>query len=166
MTDSLTPAQRHRCMSRIRSRDTKTEMLVRRYLFSHGLRYRVNDRRLPGTPDIVLRRYRTCIFINGCFWHGHENCRYYQLPKSNTAFWQSKIEGNRRRDEETYGQLHEMGWNVIRIWGCQLKPAERKQTLEALLVKLGQFLLVDYGSQDECERLVAEEASYYGKRRM
>ena len=87
MTDKLTPEQRHRCMSRIRSKNTRPEILVRKFLFAHGFRYRVNVRNLPGTPDIVLRRFKTVIFINGCFWHGHEGCRYYVLPKSNVEFW-------------------------------------------------------------------------------
>ena len=92
MADKLTPEQRHRCMASIRSKDTKPEMLVRRYLFARGFRYRVNVKRLPGTPDIVLRKYRTVIFINGCFWHGHEDCPYFVLPKTNTPFWKAKIE--------------------------------------------------------------------------
>lgn len=95
MTDVLNPEQRHNCMSRIRSKDTKPEMLVRKYLFAHGFRYRVNVKSLPGTPDIVLKKYQTVIFINGCFWHGHEGCKYFILPKTNVDFWSNKIEGNK-----------------------------------------------------------------------
>lgn len=98
--DKMTPEQRHHCMSSIRSKNTKPEMVVRRYLFSRGFRFRVNVKRLPGTPDIVLRKYRTVIFVNGCFWHGHEGCKYFVLPKSNVEFWKDKIERNRRRDVE------------------------------------------------------------------
>ena len=116
MADRMTKEQRHRCMSRIKGRDTKPEMLVRRYLHSHGYRYRVNVRRLPGTPDIVLRKYKTAIFINGCFWHGHEGCRYYVPPKSDSQFWQQKIERNKQRDIEKRIQLRLLGWHTIIIW--------------------------------------------------
>lgn len=112
MADKMTKEQRHRCMSRIKGRDTKPEMLVRRYLHSRGYRYRVNVRSLPGTPDIVLRKYRTVIFINGCFWHGHEDCRYFVLPKSNTQYWQQKIERNKERDVEKRIQLRLLGWHT------------------------------------------------------
>jgi len=98
MADRMTPEQRHRCMSAIRGKDTKPEMMVRRYLFAKGLRYRVNNRKLPGTPDIVLKKYKTVVFIDGCFWHGHEGCRYYKLPKTNEYFWRHKIAMNMARD--------------------------------------------------------------------
>ena len=116
MADKMTKEQRHRCMSRIKGKDTKPEMLVRRYLHSRGYRYRVNVRRLPGAPDIVLRKYRTVIFINGCFWHGHEGCRYYVPPKNNSQFWQQKIERNKQRDMEKRIQLRLLGWHTIIIW--------------------------------------------------
>ena len=99
-------------------------MVVRRYLFSRGFRFRVNVKRLPGTPDIVLRKYRTVIFVNGCFWHGHEGCKYFVLPKSNVEFWKDKIERNRRRDLKERIQLRYMGWHVMQVWECQLKPKE------------------------------------------
>ena len=92
MTDTFTPEQRSRNMAAIRGKDTKPEMIVRKYLFSRGLRFRVQVRKLPGTPDIVLPKYRTAIFVNGCFWHGHEECKYFRLPKSNVEFWAEKIE--------------------------------------------------------------------------
>ena len=98
MTDIMTREQRSRCMSAIRGKDTKPEMTVRKYLFSRGLRFRLQVKKLPGRPDIVLPKYRTVIFVDGCFWHGHEGCRYYRLPKSNVEFWQNKISRNIERD--------------------------------------------------------------------
>ena len=144
MTDKLTPEQRHRCMSRIRSKNTRPEILVRKFLFAHGFRYRVNVRNLPGTPDIVLRRFKTVIFINGCFWHGHEGCRYYVLPKSNVEFWERKIERNRNRDTANQMRLRLMGWSVVQIWECQLKPRKRRDTLEGLLSILIRQVLHTY----------------------
>ena len=107
MADKMTKEQRHRCMASIKGKDTKPEMLVRHYLHSRGYRYRVNVRRLP------LRKYRTVIFINGCFWHGHEDCRYFVLPKSNTQYWQQKIERNKERDVEKRIQLRLLGWHTV-----------------------------------------------------
>ena len=141
MPDKLTKEQRHRCMSRIRGRDTKPEMLVRRFLFGKGYRYRVNDKRLPGSPDIVLRKYRTVIFVNGCFWHAHEGCRYYVVPKTNTEFWEKKFARNRERDQQDYEQLHRQGWNVVVLWECQLKPAQREFTLGCLDYILNKVFL-------------------------
>ena len=126
MGDVMTPEQRHKCMARIRSKNTKPEIMVRKYLFARGFRYRKNVRRLPGTPDIVLRKYRTVIFVNGCFWHGHEGCRYSHLPKSNVEFWRNKIERNKKRDLRERVELRRMGWHVIQVWECQLKPKERE----------------------------------------
>ena len=103
--DKMTKEQRHRCMAAIRGKDTKPEITVRKFLFSRGFRYRLNHPRLPGHPDIVMRKYRTCIFVNGCFWHGHEGCRYYVMPKTNTEFWKAKIERNRTRDAEEQRKL-------------------------------------------------------------
>ena len=120
-------------MAAIRSRDTKPEMVVRRFLFSKGLRYRVNDHKLPGSPDIVLKKYKTVIFIYGCFWHGHDGCKYYQLPKTNVDFWRHKITMNIARDYSNNVDLKLAGWHVIRIWECEIKTkAKRKNTLEAL----------------------------------
>ena len=98
MADVMTPEQRSRCMAAIKGKDTKPEMIVRKYLFSRGLRYRVNNRKLPGSPDIVLKKYKTVVFIDGCFWHGHEGCKYYRLPKTNVDFWRHKIAMNIARD--------------------------------------------------------------------
>ncbi len=120
-------------MSRIKGKNTKPEEIVRKYLFSQGFRYRKNDKRYPGTPDIVLPKYKTAIFINGCFWHGHQGCRYYVVPKSNTEFWLNKINRNIERDEEKTSNLREMGWNVIVIWECELKSKTREETLNKLV---------------------------------
>ena len=160
----MTKEQRNRCMSRIKGRDTKPEMLVRRYLHSRGFRYRVNMRRLPGTPDIVLRKYKTVIFINGCFWHGHEGCRYYVPPKSNSQFWQQKIERNKQRDIEKRIQLRLLGWHTIIIWECQLKPKNRCTTLLALEQTLNKIYLLNnsvtvtkpYPDTEEVAGMVAE----------
>lgn len=133
MTDIMTPEQRSRCMSAIKGKDTKPEMIVRKYLFSKGLRYRLHVRSLPGHPDIVLPKYRTVVFINGCFWHGHEGCKYYRLPKSNVEFWESKITNNKNRDVLNEIKLKELGWRVIRIWECEIKRIQdRDQSLEKL----------------------------------
>lgn len=165
MADRMTKEQRHRCMVSIKGKDTKPEMLVRRYLHSRGYRYRVNVRRLPGTPDIVLRKYRTVIFINGCFWHGHEDCRYYVPPKSNSQFWQQKIERNKQRDIEKRIQLRLLGWHTIIIWGCELKPKDRHTTLQALEQTLNKIFLLNngakvtthYSNEDESTGMVAEK---------
>ena len=117
---------------------------MRRYLFSRGFRYRVNVKRLPGTPDIVLRKYRTVIFINGCFWHGHEDCPYYVLPKTNTSFWKAKIERNRERDMQKRIQLRLLGWHTIILWECQLKSKQREMTLKGLERTLNQIYLENY----------------------
>lgn len=114
-------------MSRIKSRDTKPELIVRKYLYARGYRYRKNFKRLPGTPDIVLKKYGVAIFIHGCFWHGHDT--HMRLPKSNVEFWQKKIERNRARDIRDRVALKKLGWAVITVWECQLTPAVRQNTL-------------------------------------
>ena len=148
--DKLTKEQRHRCMSAIKGKNTKPEMMVRKFLFSRGFRYRLNHPRLPGHPDLVLRKYRTAIFVNGCFWfvngcfwHGHENCKYFRLPKTNTDFWSNKIERNKDRDKKEQCQLAAMGWHCITVWECQLKPKVREQTLESLAYTLNHIFLQD-----------------------
>lgn len=120
-------------MSKIHNKDTKPEELVRKYLFSLGFRYQKNDRRLPGKPDIVLPKYKTVIFVNGCFWHGHEGCRYFVWPKNNADFWKEKIGGNISRDTKIIAELKSAGWQVITVWECELKPAKREATLIALV---------------------------------
>ena len=116
-------------MSQIKGKNTKPELLVRKYLFSQGFRYRVNVRSLPGTPDIVLKKYKTAIFINGCFWHGHEGCKYFVWPKTREAFWKEKINKNIRRDAQNIEKLKSAGWNVIVIWECELKKDKLEFTL-------------------------------------
>lgn len=123
---------RHYNMSQIKSKDTKPEKLVRSFLFAEGFRFRKNDRRLPGTPDIVLPKYHTVIFVNGCFWHGHEGCRYFVIPSTNTEFWMNKINTNKKRDEDKIQKLKSTGWKVIVIWECQLRPDKRENTLNQL----------------------------------
>lgn len=119
-------------MSQIRSTNSKPEELVRKYLFSKGLRYRKNVKTLPGKPDIVLSKYKTIVFVNGCFWHAHQGCRYFVMPKSNTEYWNEKIDRNIQRDKLVYKQLSEAGWNVIIVWECELKKSKRENTLEYL----------------------------------
>ena len=119
-------------MSCIHGKDTKPEEIVRKYLFSKGFRYRKNDKKLPGSPDVVLPKYRTVIFVNGCFWHGHDGCRYFIWPKNNAEFWHHKIETNIERDARKKKQLEDAGWNVIVVWECQLRPEKRDKTLEEL----------------------------------
>ena len=119
-------------MSRIKGKDTKPEEIVRKYLFSKGFRYRKNVAALSGKPDIVLPKYHTCIFVNGCFWHKHEGCRYFVWPKNNAEFWKEKITKNVERDERNEAILRQSGWKVIIVWECQLKPALREETLKKL----------------------------------
>lgn len=123
MPDNHTPAQRHDNMAAIHSASTKPELKLRRALWHLGFRYRVNDKRLPGRPDIVLPKYRTAIFVHGCFWHGHKDCKYYTVPKTNTEFWVAKVARNQERDQEVWRKLEAKGWNVIIVWECQLKKA-------------------------------------------
>lgn len=144
MSDRHTSQQRHMNMAAIHGKDTKPEMIVRRYLWSHGFRYRINHPRLPGKPDIVLRKYRTCIFVNGCFWHGHDGCKYYVVPKTNTDFWQNKINRNHERDIYVQHQLAKMGWHCMTIWECELKPAKRDNTLCSLAHTLNNIYLNDH----------------------
>lgn len=141
MPDVLTPQQRHRCMSHIRSKSTKPEMAVRRWLWSHGYRYRLNVRSVPGKPDIVMRRYRTAIFVNGCFWHGHEGCPKFVMPKTNTDFWRTKIENNRKRDQKNYDILLQNGWQVIVVWQCNLTKGKLENTMQSVAVALNHNLL-------------------------
>ncbi len=126
-------------MSRIKGKNTKPEEIVRKYLFSKGFRYRKNDKRLPGTPDIVLPKYKTVIFVNGCFWHGHKDCRYFVVPKTNTDFWLNKINTNIERDKCKQETLKELGWNVIVVWECELKSQTKETTLETLKAQILKY---------------------------
>ena len=170
MADVHTPQQRHANMAAILSKNTKPEVLVRKYLWSHGFRYRLNHPRLPGKPDIVMRMYRTCIFINGCFWHGHEGCKYYTVPKSNTDFWVNKVKRNKERDIEVQHQLAKMGWHCITIWGCELKADKRDATLKSLVYTLNKIFLQDHSNkkyeipEDVEMQMVADNSDIeYGK---
>ena len=175
--DKLTTEQRHSNMAAIRSKDTKPEMIVRRGLWKRGFRYRLNHKRLPGHPDLVLRKYRTCIFINGCFWHGHNvsltpdpslthnpspkgegdskgegseyivNSECCKIPKTNREFWVAKIRRNKERDKEEQRKLAEMGWHCITVWECELKPSKREDTLESLAFTLNHIWLQDHGAK-------------------
>lgn len=136
MADVHTPEQRSYNMSRIHSKNTKPEELVRKFLFSQGFRYRKNDAKLPGKPDIVLPKYKAVIFVNGCFWHGHEGCRYFVWPKNNAEFWKEKITGNIQRDKHNHQLLANQGWRVIEIWECQLMKSLVDNTLQNLVLQI------------------------------
>ena len=131
MADTKTPAERSENMSRIRSTNTKPEEIVRKYLFSHGFRYRKNDKRYPGKPDIILPKYHTIIFVNGCFWHMH-GCSRSRLPRSNQEYWKSKIERNIQRDAENQQKPEADGWKVIVVWECELKKRTAEERLSRL----------------------------------
>lgn len=136
MSDCHDKETRSYNMSRIRSKNTKPEEIVRKYLFAQGFRYRKNDSRLPGKPDIVLPKYKTVVFVNGCFWHKHEGCKYFVWPKSNKDFWRSKILKNVERDHKHYGKLEELGWKVLIVWECELKKDVCEQTLALLISEI------------------------------
>ncbi len=138
MADVHTPAIRSYNMSRIRGKNTKPEATVRKYLFSKGFRYRKNVSNLPGKPDIVLPKYKTCIFINGCFWHKHEGCKYFVWPKTNPEFWKEKINRNAERDQHNYKLLEEMGWKALIVWECELKKDRVEQTMMNLVHNISQ----------------------------
>ena len=123
-------------MQHIRSTGTKPEEYVRKSLFAEGFRYRKNDKRYPGKPDIVMPKYRTVIFIHGCFWHMHEGCPDFVMPKSNIDYWKPKLEGNRIRDNDNLQKLKAMGWNVIIIWECRLKKKIREETMRKLICQI------------------------------
>ena len=192
MPDVMIPQQRHVCMSHIRSRDTKPELKVRRWLWRHGYRYRLNVKSVPGKPDIVMRRYRTAIFVNGCFWHGHnvalpqvkneklkvkneevENSTCCKIPQTNREFWVGKIERNKRRDERNYEVLQENGWHVIVVWECQLTAKRMEQTMREVERRLNENFLsiyrphkpTSYNQDEEDSRLpmAAEEELGYGR---
>ena len=136
MVDRVSKEVRSYNMSRIRGKDTKPEILVRSYLFSRGLRFRKNDKRYPGSPDIVLPKYNTIVFVHGCFWHHHEGCKYATIPKSNVEYWKNKFYRNRERDERNQKELIAMGWKVITVWECELKKDKVEQTLEDLYAQI------------------------------
>jgi DNA mismatch endonuclease (patch repair protein) len=153
--DKMNPIQRSFCMRSVHSKSTKPELLVRKDLWRRGFRYRLNFSKLPGHPDLVLKKYRTCIFVNGCFWHGHgvslddknelrndKSC--CRIPQTNRDFWVAKIRRNQERDIEEQKRLAEMGWHCITIWECELKPSKREQTLKSLAFTLNKIWLDDH----------------------
>lgn len=144
MTDTMSLSQRHHCMASIHSSDTKPELKVRQWLWHHGYRYRLNVKGVPGKPDIVMRRYHTAIFVNGCFWHGHEDCDKFSMPKTNTEFWINKITRNQQRDQQNYHLLKDNGWQVIVIWECQLKADCLEHTMCEVELRLNEKLLSLY----------------------
>jgi DNA mismatch endonuclease (patch repair protein) len=123
-------------MSRIRGKDTKPEILVRKFLFAKGFRYKLHDKTLPSKPDIVLPKYKTVVFIHGCFWHGHDECRHFVIPKTRTEWWIAKINRNKQLDIENVSKLRKLGWKVIIIFECRLKPQHRNKTLSLLIARL------------------------------
>jgi len=136
MTDVHSKKVRSYNMSMIKGKNTKPEMLVRRFLFSNGFRYKLHDKKLPGKPDLVFPKYKTVLFIHGCFWHGHEGCKYYVVPKTRTEWWLNKINRNKQKDAESILLLKQAGWKVLNIWECQLKPDKKEKTFKFLLKKL------------------------------
>ncbi len=181
--DTLSPQQRHVNMAAIHGKDTKPELIVRRYLWAHGFRYRLNHPRLPGKPDIVMRKYRTCVFVNGCFWHGHrlreaqsektkvksekltfdfESSDCCRIPKTNRDFWVNKIKRNKERDTRVQHELSALGWHSITIWECELRPKVREKTLTSLEYTLNKIFLQDhsvkrYDMPEEEIRIAAED---------
>ena len=153
-------ARRSANMAAIHSKDTKPEMIVRRGLWKRGFRYRLNHKRLPGHPDLVLRKYRTCIFVNGCFWHGHHinlqfddlqftisNSECCKIPKTNRDFWVAKIRRNKERDKEEQRKLAKMGWHCITVWECELKPSKREETLDSIAFTMNHIWLQNHGAK-------------------
>jgi DNA mismatch endonuclease (patch repair protein) len=136
MADVHDKATRSYNMSQIKSRNTKPEMLVRKFLHANGFRYRLHVKALPGKPDIVLPKHRTTIFVHGCFWHGHEHCKYYVVPKTQTEWWLNKINGNIANDVKAIKALKREGWKIINLWECNLKPTKVLKSLSSLLKKL------------------------------
>ena len=136
MADSLTKEKRSWNMSRIRGKDTKIEVKVRKYLFSKGFRYRKNVATLPGTPDIVLPKYKTAIFVHGCYWHRHPGCKYAYIPKTNVEFWEKKFSENMANDEKNRLKLETSGWTVITLWECDIKR-RFEATMQGLIQQVG-----------------------------
>ena len=179
MPDRMTPQQRHYCMSRIRSKDTTPEKRVRQWLWQHGYRYRLCVKSVPGKPDIVMRKYRTAIFVNGCFWHGHgvewlgdpprpfgaslpeggkaEDSKCCKIPKTNREFWVEKIRRNQERDQKNYGVLSKNGWQVLVVWECQLKPKLLEKTMRQVEMALQDYYLRTFSRKAKPYILVDEE---------
>jgi DNA mismatch endonuclease, patch repair protein len=139
MTDVHTPQQRRYNMQQIKSGNTKPEMVVRKFLFAQGYRYTLHNKKLPGKPDIVLPKHRIVIFVHGCFWHGHANCKYYKVPQTRTQWWLQKINTNKANDAKAVKALKKDGWKVMVVWECGLKAAKVEKTLTSLLKKMANF---------------------------
>ncbi len=174
--DKLSAEQRHANMAAIRSKDTKPEMIVRRGLWKRGFRYRLNHKRLPGHPDLVLRKYRTCIFVNGCFWHGHNvslmqinneeeiiNSKCCKIPKTNRDFWVAKIRRNKERDKRDQRQLAAMGWHCITVWECELTAKRWEDTLDSIAFTLNRIWLQNHGAKVMPYPRIEEEDGNYLK---
>lgn len=160
MVDTFDKEKRSWVMSRVRGRDTRPELFVRSILHRCGFRFTVNgpkNRRLPGKPDIVLPKYRAVVFVNGCFWHGHEGCRHFRLPKTRTAWWREKIEKNRQRDLRNRSELEKQGWRVVVLWTCQFDTRAKKSALPDLLTSL-----LAGPSRRFSGHIAAEERGIYG----
>jgi len=130
-------------MSQIKGKDTQPEIMVRKFLFANGFRYKLHDKKLLGKPDIVLPKLRTAIFVHGCFWHGHEDCKYFVVPKTRRKFWLDKINGNKKRDEENFLSLKNDGWKVFSIFECELKGTKQERTLNKILTRLNRLSLAN-----------------------
>ncbi|MDR2980190.1 MAG: DNA mismatch endonuclease Vsr [Bacteroidales bacterium] len=156
--------KRSEVMARVRSKDTKPEIRLRKALFAKGYRYRIHDKKLPGKPDIVLPKYKTVIFVNGCFWHGHKACGGNRVPKSNSEFWSTKIAKNQSRDLKVREQLRLQGWTIATVWECELKNAKLAQTVDIivqLLENKSPRIITIYEEQDEMIMKVAEKVVKY-----
>lgn len=167
---NISSEQRHITMASIRGKNTKPELIVRSGLWNRGFRYRLNYKRLPGHPDLVLRKYRTCIFVNGCYWHGHnvelstmESSTCCRISNTNRDFWIAKIRRNKERDKQVQRKLAEMGWHCITVWECELKPSKREQTLDSIAFTLNHIWLQDHSvpkpydwEEDKNYQMVAE----------
>lgn len=136
MADVHEPEVRSYNMSRIKGKNTKPEMLVRKYLHAQGFRYGLHNKKLPGKPDLVLRKHKTVIFVHGCFWHSHKECRYFVIPKTRTEWWTEKLNKNKVNDSKHIQHLQKAGWKVIVVWECELKPDKRAETLESLAERI------------------------------
>jgi DNA mismatch endonuclease, patch repair protein len=136
MTDVHNKNTRSFNMSRIKGLDTKPELLVRKCLHGKGLRYSLHNKSLPGKPDLCFKKYMKVLFINGCFWHGHNNCKYFKLPATRTEWWKNKIEATRERDKRKIEELDDLGWNSLIVWECDLKPQKREQTLNSIYLSV------------------------------
>ncbi len=162
--DKFSAVQRHTMMAFVTSKDTTPEMIVRKGLWSRGFRYLLNHKRLPGHPDLVLRKYRTCIFVNGCFWHGHyveldkmESSKCCRIPNTNREFWVTKIRRNKERDKKEQRELADMGWHCITVWECELTPIRREGTLESIAFTLNHIWLQDHSANRKSYSQLEEE---------